>query len=229
MYTIDTSTFWQFLQSFFTLVGGALRLDPAAFSAVQKSAGVGTNILTILILILAGVSVMLGQSVVLLANKVTPRRFVSSLLFNGVIFVVGVLIWAAIFQFVGHFVFGKQVPFSEMARVVGLAYAPLLLGFFILLPYLGSFLHHVLDIWWYLAMLVALSATLQINFEQAVVCTFIGFLMIEALKYTIGRPLVALQRWLERAVAGTRSPGQVKELATVSERKTVAESKGGRT
>ena len=172
---------------------------------------------------------MLGQSVVLLANKVTPRRFVSSLLFNGVIFVVGVLIWAAIFQFVGHFVFGKQVPFSEMARVVGLAYAPLLLGFFILLPYLGSFLHHVLDIWWYLAMLVALSATLQIKFEQAVVCTFIGFLMIEALKYTIGRPLVALQRWLERAVAGTGSSGQVKELATVSERKTVAESKGERT
>ena len=229
MYTINTSTFWQFLQSFFALVGGALRLDPAAFSAVQKSAGVGTNILTILILVLAGVSVMLGQSVVLLANKVTPRRFVSSLLFNGVIFVVGVLIWAAIFQFVGHFVFGKQLPFSQMARVVGLAYAPLLLGFFILLPYLGSLLHHILDIWWFLAMLVALSATLQINFEQAVVCSLIGFVLIEALKYSIGRPVVALQRWLERAVAGTGSPGQVKELATVSERKTVAESKGERT
>jgi len=196
MYTIDTSTFWNFLQSFFTLVAVALRLDPAAFSAVQKSAGVGTDILTVLILIMVGVSVMLGQSVDLLANKVTPRRFASSLLFNGAIFVVGVLIWAAIFQLVGHFIFGKQLPFSQMARTLSLAYAPLLLSFFVLLPYMGSFLHYLLDAWWVLAMLVALSVTLQLTFEQALVCALTGFAIIKALKYTIGRPVVALQRWL---------------------------------
>lgn len=229
MYVIDTSTFWHFLQSFFTLVGGALRLDPAAFSAVQESVGAGTTILTVLILVVAGVSMMLGQSVVLLANKVAPRGFVSSLLFNGIIFVVGLLIWAGVFLFIGHFVFGKHLLFSQIARAVGLAYAPLLLGFFILLPYLGSFLHRVLDIWWFLAILVALSVTLQLNLERAFACALIGFVFIEALKYTVGRPVVALQRRLERAVAGTEWSHQVKEPDKVSEGMTATGSKGGRT
>ncbi len=183
MYTIDTSTFWHFVQSFFGLVGGALRLDPDVFRVVQLSAN--TELLTLLILIFAGVSVTLGQSVVLLANKVTPRRFVISLLCNGVIFVVSVLIWTAIFQLVGRFVFGVQLPFPLMARVIALAFAPLLLGFFVLLPYLGSFLDHVLDIWSFLAIVVALSVTMQLRFWQALVCALLGWVIIGLLRYNI--------------------------------------------
>ncbi len=100
MYTVDTSTFWQFLQSFFSLVGGALRLDPKAFRAVQTP--INADFLTLTILILAGISVALGQSVVLLANKVTPRRFVISLLLNGVFFVGSLVIWSAVFALVGR-------------------------------------------------------------------------------------------------------------------------------
>src|SRR2546423_1605227 len=153
MYTIDTSTIWQCISSFFGLVGGALRLDPDVFRAVQTSPG--ANLLTLLILILAGVSVSLGQSVILFANKVTPRRFLMSLLLNGVLFAVGVLIWAAILLLVGRIVFRVQLPFDQMGREVSLAYAPLLLGFFVLLPYAGSFLKHAFEIWSFLAILVA--------------------------------------------------------------------------
>jgi Yip1 domain len=226
MYTIDTSTIWHFIQSFFGLVGGALRLDPAAFKAVQTSAG--TNLLTLTILILAGISLTLGQSVVLLSNKVTPRRFVSSILLNGAIFVVSVLIWVAIFQLVGRLVFGVKVPFFQMARAVSLAYAPLLLSFFVLLPYLGSFLDHVLDVWSFLAMLVALSVTLHLDFWQALVCALLGWVLIQLLKYTIGRPIVTLQRWLRQAVAGTKLSDQVHELVEVPWENTADGSKGGR-
>lgn len=225
MYTIDTSTFWNFIQSFFGLVGGALRLDPAAFEAAQTSTGV--ELITLTILILAGISVTLGQSVVLLANKVTPRRFVTSLLFNGAIFVMSVLIWAATFLLVGRFVFGAQLPFTEMARVVGLAYAPLLLGFFVLLPYMGSFLNHVLDIWSFLAILVALSVTMHLRFSQALVCAFIGWVIIQILKYTIGRPILALERWLRQEVAGTSLSDQVQELVKLSNGNTMDNSEGG--
>jgi Yip1 domain len=210
MYTIETSTFWQGTSSFFELLGGALRLDPAAFRAVQTDAN--ANLLLLLLLLLAGASQMLGQSVVLLANKVTPRRFVMSVLLNAVLFVVGVLIWAAVFQMVGRFVLGVQLPFVQMGRVVSLAYAPLILGFLVLLPYAGSFLGHVLDAWSTLAMLVALNVTLHLDFWQALFCALLGWAIILALQYTIGRPIVALQRWLRHAVAGVPLSTRVQEL-----------------
>jgi len=225
MYTIDTSTFWHFVQSFFGLVGGALRLDPDVFRAVQLSTN--TELLTLLILICAGVSVTLGQSVVLLANKVTPRRFVISLLCNGVIFVVSVLIWTAIFQLVGRFVFGVQLPFPLMARVIALAFAPLLLGFFVLLPYLGSFLDHVLDIWSFLAIVVALSVTMQLRFWQALVCALLGWVIIGLLRYTIGRPIIALEGWLRKEVAGAPLSANIQALVQVPNGNATDKSEGG--
>lgn len=224
MYTVDISTIGHFMQSFFALVGGALRLDPSAFNAIQMSTGAG--VLALFIVILAGISVTLGQSVVLLANKVTPRRFVVSLLCNGAIFAVKVLIWAAIFQLVTHLLFGLQPPFPEMARGVGLAFAPLLLGFFVLLPYLGAFLSRVLDIWSALAMLVALQVILHLLFWQALVCALIGFGIIQLLRYTIGRPIVAFERWLRQTVAGVPLSYRMKELISIGDMKDQGKKNG---
>lgn len=225
MYTLSTGTFWQFIQSFFVLVGGALRLDPGAFAAVQTDHG--ASLLTLVILILGGISVALGQSVILLANKVTPWRFVISLFLNGVLFVVGVLIWAAIFEVVGRFVFGQDSSFSQLGRAIGLAYAPYLFGFFILLPYMGSFLDHFLDVWSFLAILLALAVTLHLDFWQALASALIGLIIIQALKYTIGRPAVALERWLRKVVAGTPLSGHVQELLGVAGEKMTDGNKGG--
>ncbi len=225
MYTIDTNSFWHAVQSFFGLVGGALKLDPAAFTAVQTDGS--AYLLCVLILILAGISVTLGQSVVLLANKVTPRRFVISLLANGATFVVSALIWATIFQLVGRFVFGAHLPFEQMVRVISLAFAPLLLGFFILLPYMGSFLEHVLDVWSFLAMLVALSVTLQLDFWQALVCALLGWAVIQALKYTVGRPVVALERWLRQTIAGSSLSVNTQEVVKLPGGNTTDEREGG--
>lgn len=224
MYTIDITTVGHFMQSFFTLVGGALRLDPAAFNAISTSTV--ADGLTLFILILAGISITLGQSVVLLANKVTPRRFVVSLFANGVIFAVKVLIWVAVFQLVTRLFFGLQPPFQPMARGVGLAFAPLLLGFFILLPYLGAFLSRVLDIWSALAMLVALQVILHLLFWQALVCALIGFGIIQVLRYTIGRPIVAFERWLRQTVAGVPLSYRMRELVSVSDAKDQGKKSG---
>ncbi len=225
MYTIDTSTIWQCISSFFGLVGGALRLDPDVFRAVQTSPG--ANLLTLLILILAGVSVSLGQSVILFANKVTPRRFLMSLLLNGVLFAVGVLIWAAILLLVGRIVFRVQLPFDQMGREVSLAYAPLLLGFFVLLPYAGSFLKHAFEIWSFLAILVATSVTLHLDLWQALLCTILGWVVMQVLHYTIARPIDAVRNWLLQETAGTPLAQHVEEIIDVSTRKTTDETKGG--
>ncbi len=211
-YTVDTSTFWQFLQSFFSLVGGALRLDPEAFRAIETS--VNADFITLTILLLAGISVALGQSVVLLANKVTPRRFAISLLLNGILFVGSLIIWSAVFALVGRFVYGVSIPFSQFSRMVSLAYAPLLFGVFILLPYMGSFLGHFLDIWSFVLMIIAISVGLHLDFWQALSAALLGLIATQVLKYTIGRPVVALQRWLKNKTAGTAVSNSMRDLVS---------------
>src|SRR2546430_17445506 len=79
MYTIDTTTIFHFLQTMWALAWGAMRLDPAAFKAVEPA---GTGLLITAIVFLAGVSETIGQSVVLFANRVKPGRFALSLLLN---------------------------------------------------------------------------------------------------------------------------------------------------
>lgn len=210
MYTIDSSTFGRFVASFFGLLGGALRLDPAVFKAVEVNPG--ATVFAILILIVAGISQALGQSVVLLANKVTPRRFLLSLLLSGVLFLVGVSIWTAIFGLVGYFVFGGQLSFAQLGRVVSLAYAPLVLSFFVLLPYAGSAIHHLLELWTFFAMLIAFGVTLQLDFWQSLGSVLLGWLIIGALQFTIGRPIMFLRSWLIGVTAGTPISTKVTEL-----------------
>jgi hypothetical protein len=213
MYTIDTTTFGNFLHTLWTLVQGVLRLDPAAFQAVQHNARAGPVILTIIFL--AGVSETLGQCVVLLVNRVKPGRFVVSLLVAGAIFVLSLIIEVSIIWLAGIYIFRSRVSISDVLLAVGLAYAPLLFGFFILLPYVGSLLDHVLDIWCLLAIVVAVSVTLHLQLWLALLCTLCGWLIFQLVKFTIGRPIVAMARWLRQYAAGVPLTTKVQNLAEI--------------
>ena len=210
MYTIDTTTFGNFLHTLWTLVQGALRLDPAAFQAVQNKAAYPV---TLTILFLAGVSKELGQCVVLLVNRVKPGRFVISLLVSGAILVLSILIQGSIIWLAGIYVFHRREDIGHLFSAVSLAYAPLLFGFFILLPYAGSLLDHVLDIWCLLAIVIAVSVTLQLPLLQALLCTLCGWLIYQAMKFTIGKPIMAIIRWLRQSVAGAPLSMKAQDLA----------------
>ncbi|MBV9232391.1 MAG: hypothetical protein JOZ18_23990 [Chloroflexi bacterium] len=211
MYTIDTTTFGSFLHTLWTLVQGVLRLDPAVFQAVQNTASADLVILTIVFL--AGVSITLGQCVVLLVNRVKPGRFVISLLLSGALFVLSIIIEVSIIWLTGISLFHSREHISDVLRAVSLAYAPLLFGFFILLPYAGSLLDHVLDIWCLLAIVVAVGVTLQLQLWQALLCTLCGWLIYQLVKFTLGRPILAMSRWLRRSVAGVPLSLKVQNLA----------------
>lgn len=192
MYTIDTTTFPHFIGSFLGLVWGALTLNPDAFRSVPNTTG--ANMLTLTILFLAGVSEMLGQSVVLLANKVTRRRFVNSLALSGAIFIFGAIVSMSSVWLIGTLAFHADRPVIDVIRQVSLGYAPLLLSFFILLPYMGTFVGHGLEIWSLLAILLAVQVALHLHLWQAVICALVGWAIIRAVKYFLGRPTLALQR-----------------------------------
>lgn len=224
MYTIDTTTFGNFLHTLWALVQGALRLDPAAFQAAQDKAA---YLVTLTILFLAGVSKELGQCVVLLVNRVKPGRFVISLLVSGAILVLSIIIEVSIIWLTGIYIFHRREDIGHLFSAVSLAHAPLLFGFFILLPYAGSLLDHVLDIWCLLAIVIAVSVTLQLQLWQALLCTLSGWLIYQLMKFTIGKPIVVITRWFRQGAAGVPLSMKVQDLAeTLTEDLTKPTNKG---
>lgn len=182
------------------LVYGALTLDAAIFRMVQTTADVQR--LALLIVFLAGVAQALGQSVVLFANQVRPARFIASLLLSGAIFVLGYVAWIATVWLIGVYGFGGDPPLTGVIYAVSLGYTPMLFSFLILAPYLGNGIAHLLATWSFLTILVAVATVFNFAFWQALVCSALGWLIIQVLSRTVGRPLLALELRLRRATAG---------------------------
>jgi hypothetical protein len=91
MYAIDTSSFIANIRTILQLVGGGLCLDPDAF-LTSFEGGPGATGVLVLTLLIAGLSLMIGQSVGLFDNRVNTTRFAISLVFGGLKFFLDVLI-----------------------------------------------------------------------------------------------------------------------------------------
>lgn len=184
------------------LVSGALRLDAATFSAlIEHARGLRISLSTVF---LAGLSVAMGQSVVLFASRVSPARFVASLVLSASLFVGVFLVWTASIWLVALYGFGSDRPFEASLIAVGLAFAPQLFGFFVLVPYFGSGIGVLLSAWNLLAIALATQVAFEIGLPQAVVCAAAGWALLQVTQRTVGWPLARLARWARSAVAGQR-------------------------
>jgi len=182
------------------LVLQALVLDPRAFAALDQ--GLAGLRLSLVVVFLAGVSSALGQSVVLFANRVSQRRFLLSLLLSGLIFVFVYLFWSTSLWIIAAFLFGHARPYLNALRTVGLAYSPQLFGFLILTPYFGSFVSALLSVWNLLAIVVASRAVFHLSVLQSVAAAALGWVLLQILQRTIGRPVIGIGKRLRVAVAG---------------------------
>ena len=184
------------------LIFGALRLDAAAFEAL---AGRGDALqIALWVVFLAGLSSASGQSVVLFASRVPPRRFLASLMLSATLFVGVFVFWTLSIWGVARYGYGIEEHYRVALRSVGLAYAPQLLGFFVLAPYFGSGIGALLSIWNLLAIVVATTVAFDLGVVPAVVCSAAGWLLLQLAQRTIGWPLGRLARWARSTVAGTR-------------------------
>lgn len=182
------------------LIGATLRLSGEHYrdlSALELR-------MVISIVFLAGLSAALGQSVVLFVNRVKPHRFLASLLLSAAIFVMGFLLWSLSTWLIGHYGYSSEVRYPTMLRASALAYSPYLFSFFVLTPYFGSFLWVALSIWSLLALVIATAVVLDLTLWQALVCNAGGWLLLQLLARTIGRPVLWAARALRGWVAGTR-------------------------
>lgn len=184
------------------LIPGALALDPEAFRRLAEHPA-GWR-LALWVVFLAGLSSGVGQSLVLFANRVRPHRFVVSLVVSAGLYLFGFVAWALSVWLAADLIFGREASVYAVSRAIGLGYSPYLFGFFVLTPYLGSFIAVALSIWSLLAILVAVQTTLQMTLPQALVSSAAGWLLLQVSQRTIGRPLTWAAGRLRSAVAGTR-------------------------
>ena len=156
------------------------------------------------VVFVAGLSQALSQSVVLFAYRVRPRRFVLSLVVAAGLYLFGFLFLVVSIWFVARYGFGKTEPLLVLVRAVGLAYAPYLFSFVILTPYFGSFLSVTLALWSLSATLLALSVIFNLTLFQALLCSALGWLLLQGAQRTVGRPVQAVARGARRLAAGQK-------------------------
>jgi hypothetical protein len=201
---------FEYLWSVWRAIQLGLRLQPEMVQVVDTYPNAGWIVFGVVMA--AGISVLVGQSVVLFLNQVKPGRFVLSLLINGLLLVVGCIVWATTVWALGNWLFAIDAHFSLVLKLTGLSYAPLVYGFFVLMPYAGPFIGRVLYGWSFLIMLRAVAYTFQVSFWPALVCVGLGWLLLMLLTATIGRPVVALRNRVWQRVTGTTAEASAQEL-----------------
>lgn len=160
--------------------------------------------LALSVVFIAGLSQTLSQSVVLFAHRVRPRRFALSLLVGAGLYVFGFLFLVTSIWFVARYAFGETEPLLVVVRAVGLAYAPYLFSFIVLTPYFGSFFSATLALWNLSATLLALSVIFGVTLFQALLCSALGWLLLQVVQRTVGRPVQALAQRARHLAAGRR-------------------------
>ena len=152
---------------------------------------------------LAGMSEMLGQSVVLVLNRVPLFRFIISLMLTGIVYVSTALIWAAGATFFAHFFHETSLPFDAFLGVIALGFAPRLFGFLVIAPYYGVLLSRILDAWALACVTYGVRDVADIPLVYAALCSGIGWgfsVMVRGLTSQLTAPAI---RFIRRCVAGT--------------------------
>ena len=202
MYEFDLTTIGGFLAAMWDVIGGVLTLDPEVFVAVLTTPGGGWVALAVLFV--AGISDMLGQSVVLFANRVTPRRFWVSVFMSAMVLAVSVLVWAISIWLVVRFIFALDGRLANIFMLVALSQAPLVLGFLSLMPYLGNFIYRVVRIWSLLTLVVGVKAVAGAVFWQGILACLIGWLFVEFVIHMPFLRIRAIDAWLWQVMTGTK-------------------------
>ncbi len=188
------------LSQFWQLVGWVFALNADAFRVVNTLPQ-GLTI-ALLIVLLAGLSQEIAQSIILFTNKVKPIRFVFSLLINAILFVCGFLFLVVSTWAITLLPGSAPVSLTTLIIVLGISYAPLIFSLLGGLPYLGVPLLSLLSVWHLLAMVVGFDAVADIGLNKSFGYVVLGWIFLQILQQTVGRPIANFSRWLTHTVAG---------------------------
>jgi hypothetical protein len=197
------STFFDSIASVGVAIWAMLSLDPNSVSwfrahplNLQISATVAA---------LAGVSTLLGDSVVLFLNRVRGWRFVVTLLLNGVAMVGLYALQALMIAVIGPLVVGHSPGLLVITKGVMLATAPMVFGFLGLIPYSGPAITRLLQAWGVLTLWIVVAALFQADFFASLLITLIGWGAMQLLSWGLSRPVSWVGDRIWRVVTGKPS------------------------
>ncbi|MDX2241168.1 MAG: CAAX protease [Leptolyngbyaceae cyanobacterium bins.302] len=184
---------WEILGSVFALNGENLQ---------QAATFPDSLLLAIGVVLLAGLSLAIGQAIILFINQVKPIRFVFSLLVSAVLYLFEFLFLVLSTWIICLLPNSVHVSLSKLVIVLGLSYAPLLFSFLGALPYFGFPLLRLLSIWHLLAMVVGFGAIANLGAGFAFGYVAVGWFVKELLENTIGQPIAQFGKTIADWVAG---------------------------
>lgn len=199
--------------SILALAAGALDFSAAAFARAAVSGEAQTAAL--LIAFLAGVSEMLGQSVILVVNRVALYRFLASLAFTGLSYVLTALAWALSAIAVAPLTRLGVLGPHEIAGVIGvvsLAFAPRLFGVFCLAPYFGLALGNLLEAFAMVLVVFGLHAGFGLPIWAALFCGGAGWAVSTVARGYLGHLLAKPLGRVRLLVSGSpldKTPQQI--------------------
>lgn len=204
------------LNHFWQIVFGILTFRTTAFATLHTLTD--STLAALIVVLLAGFSQALGQSIVLFINRVKPIRFLLSLLIAALLFAFEYGFWVLSTWGVSNLVFSDGVDLGLVARILGFSYAPLLFSFLVALPYLGMGLSILLWVWSLLVMVTYLSVVVASSTWEAFACVALGWAVLRILQGNIGRPIMAIGRRMADAAAGVNLVTEEQDLETLLQR-----------
>ena len=211
MYPIDTSSLSASIHSILGLVSGGLRLDPAAFQSAFNAGPQGTRLL-IWIVLIGGVSLMIGHSVVLFANRVSPARFIISLILGAIKFLLEVLVVVIVVWSMANLLAEHTWLFGQVGRGVALASVPYWFSLFFLIPYLGLILERALKIYVILALIAAVQSIFGIAFFDAILASVVALFLSQFISVVLGKFLDPLGDRITDALVGDTRLENAREI-----------------
>ncbi|MGV2826508.1 hypothetical protein [Myxosarcina sp. GI1(2024)] len=190
------------LDCFWSLVSGVLTLNTDTLNEInQLPLGLVASILVVL---LAGISQSLGQSVMLFVNQVRPLRFLLSIAIAAVLFVFNYNFWVLSTWLVADWLFQVSLPLLEVIKTLGFSYAPLLFGFLMVIPYFGMPILIVLSIWTFLAIARGLGTISPLGIWEAFECCLAGWLVLQLSQRIFGKGIASVTNKLVNWIAGVK-------------------------
>ncbi len=155
--------------------------------------------------ILAGASVLLGNSVTLFLNRVHGLRFWFSILLNGVALALLYALQAVVILIAGLVVLGAVPQHSGIMVMVMLATAPMIFGFLVLIPWAGPGIARVLQVWSFLVLWSVVTASYGRGRWIGLLITLIGWGAMQFLSWAFAKPVTWIGDRIWRLVTGKPS------------------------
>jgi len=156
----------------------------------------------LLVLSLSIFSLLIGNSIVLFANRVSRSQFIRSLLAFGFLFLLAFIFWTLSVQLLSSLLFGVHKPFVDVFIIVSKSFTPLILGFLILLPHFGYYLFALLRVWVVFNLIINVAHAYEFGLIQALIVSLLGWILLELMTSLSFLPLGALKRWFLKVTTG---------------------------